>query len=408
MISVRAKFLLICTGFAAKPYLPSIEGLGSFGGEWHHTGLWPQAGVDFSGKRVGIVGTGASGIQVAQEAAREAAHLTVFQRTPNLCLPMQQKNLDKKANQQLKESYQEFFRKRPESFAGFEYDVNPKLTFEVSAEERNACYEKLWDVGGFQFWLGGYADLLSNEAANRTAYTFWRDKVRARIQDPVVAEKLAPTEPPHPFGVKRPALEQWFYDIFNDDHVELVDIKASPIERITPRGIKTRDSEHELDILVMATGFDAVTGGLTNIDIRGTDGTTLKDKWATGVKTYQGLANAGFPNMMFSYGPQAPTAFCNGPTSAEYQGEYMIECLTYLREHGLTRIEATPEAEEAWRNQCLELANATLFPQADSWYMGANIPGKVRELLMYPGGLPLYLQELRESAAKGYEGYVLD
>ncbi len=407
-IEVQAKFLLICTGFAAKPYLPSIEGLESFGGEWHHTGLWPQAGVDFSGKRVGIVGTGASGIQLAQEAAREAAHLTIFQRTPNLCLPMQQKKLDEKDNQHLKESYQKFFRKRPESFAGMEYDVNPKSTFEVSAQERNAYYEELWAVGGFQFWLGGYTDMLNNEAANRTAYNFWRDKVRARIKDPVVAEKLAPTEPPHPFGVKRPALEQWFYDIFNDDHVELVDIKKSPIERITSSGLKTQESEHTLDILVMATGFDAVTGGLTNIDIRGTDGATLKDKWATGVRTYQGLANAGFPNMMFSYGPQAPTAFCNGPTSAEYQGEYMVECLTYLRERGLTRIEATPEAEEAWRNQCFELANSTLFPKADSWYMGANIPGKVRELLMYPGGLPLYLQELRESAAKGYAGYVLD
>jgi cation diffusion facilitator CzcD-associated flavoprotein CzcO len=411
-VTARAKFLLVCTGFAAKPYLPSIEGLDSFRGEWHHTAHWPQTGVDFRGKRVGVVGTGASGIQVAQEAAREAAHLTVFQRTPNLCLPMQQRKLDEKENQHLKESYQEFFGKRPESFAGMEYDVNPKSTHAVSTQERNAFYEELWQFGGFKFWLGSYEDMLSDEAANRAAYDFWRDKVRARIQDPVVAETLAPTEPPHPFGVKRPSLEQWFYDIFNDDHVELVDIKESPIERVTPSGIKTRNGEHELDhkldILVMATGFDAVTGGLTQIDIRGTDGASLKEKWANGVRTYQGLSNAGFPNMMVTYGPQAPTAFCNGPTSAEYQGEYIVECLKYLRERGLTRIEATPEAEEAWRKQCLELADMTLFPQADSWYMGANIPGKVRELLMYPGGLPLYLQELRESAEKGYAGYVLD
>ncbi len=407
-ITARARFLLVCTGFGSKPYLPPLEGLDSFRGVWHHTALWPQAGVDFRGKRVGVVGTGASGIQIAQEAAREASHLTIFQRTPNLCLPMQQKKLDEQANHHLKESYQEFFRKRPESFAGVEYDVNPQSSLAVSAEERNAHYEELWALGGFKFWLGNYQDMLRDEAANRTAYNFWRDKVRARIQDPVVAEKLAPTEPPHPFGVKRPSLEQWYFDIFNDEHVELVDIKASPIERITPDGVKTGEREHELDILVMATGFDAVTGGLTQIDIRGTDGTTLREKWTTGVRTYQGLATAGFPNMLVSYGPQAPTAFCNGPTSAEYQGEYIVECLAYLRERGLTRIEATPEAEEAWRNQCFDLAETTLFPQADSWYMGANIPGKVREMLMYPGGLPLYLQELRESAAKGYAGYVLD
>ena len=407
-ITARARFLLVCTGFGSKPYLPPLEGLDSFRGVWHHTALWPQAGVDFRGKRVGVVGTGASGIQIAQEAAREASHLTIFQRTPNLCLPMQQKKLDEQANHHLKESYQEFFRKRPESFAGVEYDVNPQSSLAVSAEERNAHYEELWALGGFKFWLGNYQDMLRDEAANRTAYNFWRDKVRARIQDPAVAEKLAPTEPPHPFGVKRPSLEQWYFDIFNDDHVELVDIKASPIERITPDGVKTGEREHELDILVMATGFDAVTGGLTQIDIRGTDGASLREKWATGVRTYQGLATAGFPNMLVSYGPQAPTAFCNGPTSAEYQGEYIVECLAYLRERGLTRIEATPEAEEAWRNQCFDLAETTLFPQADSWYMGANIPGKVREMLMYPGGLPLYLQELRESAAKGYEGYVLD
>jgi cyclohexanone monooxygenase len=406
-IELRARFLLVCIGFAAKPYFPPIEGIDSFRGTCHHTALWPQEGLDFHGKRVGIIGTGASGIQVAQEAAREAAHLTIFQRTPNLCLPMNQKRLDAAANQRLRESYPEFFRKRAESFGGFEYDVNPKSALAVSPEERKASYEELWALGGFKFWLGNYSDMLFDDAANLTAYEFWRDKVRARIKNPAVAEKLAPTKPPHPFGVKRPSLEQWFFDIFNEDHVELVDLKESPIQSVTPTGVQTRDREHPLDVLVMATGFDAVTGGLINIDIRGTDGATLREKWKKGVRTYQGLTNAGYPNMMVTYGPQAPTAFCNGPSSAEYQGDFIVECLGYLRTHGLTRIEPTREAEEAWRNQCADLAQATLFPKADSWYMGANIPGKVREMLMYSGGLPMYLKELRDSAAKGYAGYEL-
>jgi cyclohexanone monooxygenase len=208
--------------------------------------------------------------------------------------------------------------------------------------------------------------------------------------------------------VKRPSLEQWYFDIFNENHVDLVDLKESPIEKVTPSGVQTRDREYPLDILVMATGFDAVTGGLINIDLRGTDGGTLREKWTKGVRTYQGLTNAGFPNMMVTYGPQAPTAFCNGPTSAEYQGDFIVGCLEYLRARGLTRIEPTREAEEAWRTQCSDLAQATLFPKADSWYMGANIPGKVREMLMYSGGLPMYLQQLRESAARGYAGYSLE
>ncbi len=406
-VAVRARFLILCTGFAAKPYIPPIPDLDCFRGVWHHTGLWPQQGLDLSGKRVGVIGTGASGIQVAQEAARQAAHLTVFQRTPNLCLPMQQETLDAAANERLRQSYRSSFEKRRDSFAGLEYGFIPKATFDVSREERLARYEELWAAGGFRFWLGNYKDMLSDQRANRAAYDFWRDKVRARIHDPVTAERLAPTEPPHPFGAKRPSLEQWYFDIFDEDHVDLVDLRESAIERVTPNGVKTRDREHELDVLVMATGFDSVTGGLTNIDIRGTDGVTLREKWADGVRTYQGLTNAGYPNVMVTYGPQAPTAFCNGPSSAEYQGDYIVSCLAYLREHGLSRIEATPAAEAEWRCHCQDLADATLFPHADSWYMGANIPGKTRELLMYSGGLPLYLQELRESAAKGYAGYEL-
>ena len=406
-VIVRARYLIVCTGFGSKPYVPPLDGLESFAGECHHTALWPQGGLDFSGKRVGVIGTGASGIQIAQQAARTAAALTVFQRTPNLCLPMQQKQLDEDANRALKKTYPEIFRKRGETFGGVEYEFNPQSALEVSPKERNARYEQLWAEGGFKFWLATYQDIFLDEAANRTAYDFWRDKVRARIDDPVLAEKLAPTEPRHPFGVKRPSLEQWYYEIFNDDHISLADIKESPIDRITATGVKTTDGQYELDILALATGFDAVTGGLTSIDIRGTDGTTLKEKWTNGVRTFQGLASAGFPNLLVSYGPQAPTGFCNGPTSAEYQGDYIADCLQYMRERELTRIEPTAAAEEAWRTLCLELVKPTLFPTADSWYMGANVPGKPREILMYAGGLPMYLQALKASAENGYEGYVL-
>lgn len=277
----------------------------------------------------------------------------------------------------------------------------------MSEEERNAHLEELWETGGFKFWIGNYMDVLREEEANRVVYDFWRDKVRARIKDPTVAEKLAPTEPRHPFGTKRPSLEQWYFDFFDQDNVELIDINATPIERVTPDGVVVDDREIALDVLVLATGFDAVTGGLTRIDIRDSQGITLKEKWADGVRTYQGLASAGYPNLLVSYGPQAPTGFCNGPTSAEVQGDFIVETLEYLRDHGYTRIETTPEAEEAWRKLCQELAATTLFPKADSWYMAANIPGKAREMLMYPGGLPAYREELRDCVKNGYEGYQL-
>ncbi len=406
-ISLLAHYLIICTGFGTIPYIPSLAGLETFAGACHHTGYWPQEGLDFAGQRVGIIGTGASGIQVAQEAAHEARQLTIFQRTPNLCLPMRQQQLDASANQRLRETYADGFAMREQSFSGSDLMFDPRSALAVSPHERNELYEKLWADGGFEFWLSNFQDVLLDAAANRTAYDFWRDKVRARINDPIIAEKLAPTDPPHPFGTKRPSLEQWYFDIFNDDHVSLVDIKASPIAQVTPRGVVTGDHEHELDILVLATGFDAVTGGLTNIDIRGSDGINLAEKWADGVRTYQGLANAGFPNLLASYGPQSPSGFWFGPSSAEIQGEHIIEFLMYMRDHGLSRLEPTREAEEAWRVECLELAKPTLFPQADSWYMGANIPGKKREIQMYPGGVPKYMEALRASAANGYEGYSL-
>jgi cyclohexanone monooxygenase len=402
-----ARYFVLCTGLGSKPYVPDLPGLSDFAGERHHTALWPQQGLDMGGKRVGVIGTGASGVQVAQEAAGVAAHLTVFQRTPNLALPMRQTKLDEDTIRRMKEKYPEIYDRRTKTFAGSDIDFLAKSAFEVSDNERQAIFEGLWETGGFAPWIGGFNDVLVNEEANRAAYKFWREKTRARINDPAVAEILAPTEPIHPYGVKRPSLEQNFYEIFNQHNVSLVDLRTAPIERVTRSGIKTAAGEHDVDILVLATGFDAVTGGLTSIDIRGTQGETLKEKWARGVRAHLGMAVAGFPNLLFVYGPQSPNAFCNGPTCAELQGDWIARLLDHLRQRNCTRVEATVPAEEAWRAQVLALADATLFPRADSWYLGANIPGKPREMLAFAGGLPAYMAKCRESAQRGYEGFAI-
>ena len=402
-----ARYFVLCTGLGSKPYIPDLPGLSDFAGERHHTALWPQQGLDMAGKRVGVLGTGASGVQVAQEAAGEAAHLTVFQRTPNMALPMRQIKLDDDTIRRMKEKYPEIYHRRTKTFAGSDIDFLAKAGFEASDDDRQATFERLWETGGFAPWVGTFNDIFVNEEVNRAAYKFWRDKTRARINDPAVAEMLAPTEPIHPYGVKRPSLEQHFYEIFNQHNVSLVDLRTAPIERVTRNGIKTAAGEHDLDVLVLATGFDAVTGGLTSIDIRGTQGETLKEKWAKGVRAHLGMAVAGFPNLLFVYGPQSPNAFCNGPTCAETQGDWIAQLLDHLRQRNYARVEATVAAEEAWRAQVLELADATLFPRADSWYLGANIPGKRREMLSFAGGLATYMAKCNESAERRYEGFTI-
>jgi cation diffusion facilitator CzcD-associated flavoprotein CzcO len=403
----RARYFVLCTGLGSKPYIPELPGLNDFAGARHHTALWPQQGLDLIGKRVGVIGTGASGVQVAQEAAAVAAHLTVFQRTPNLALPMRQKKLDDDTIRRMKEGYPLAYQKRRTSFGGFDYQFLEKAASEVSDEERQATFERIWEIGGLAPWVGSFNDLFANEQSNRAAYDFWRDKTRARIKDPALAEILAPTEPLHPYGTKRPSLEQNFFDIFNQSNVTLVDLRKTPIERITRSGINTAAGEHDLDILVLATGFDAVTGGLTSIDIRGTGGQTLKEKWAKGVQAHLGMAAAGFPNLLFVYGPHSPNAFANGPTCAELQGDWIAQMLNHLRQRNWARFDATVPAEEAWRAQVLEIADATLFPRADSWYFGANIPGKRREMLAFAGGLSTYMAKCNESAERGYEGFTI-
>lgn len=405
---VRARFLVVNVGFGSKPYLPKIEGMDTFKGECHHTGLWPQQGIDLAGKRVAVIGTGASGVQTAQEAALTAKQLTVFQRTPNLALPMQQRHLNDADNRRMREGYPAAFAARGSTFAGFDYDFLPKNATEVSAQEREAVYEQLWNEGGFRFWLAIFQDTLFVEEANDYAYQFWRKKVLERVKDPKVAEKLAPAKAPHPFGTKRPSLEQWYYEIFNQPNVSLVDLSESPILRLSERGIVTKDGETEFDVIALATGFDAVTGGLTSIDIRDAEGRNFKQVWSDGVRTQLGVATAGFPNLLFGYGPQSPCGFCNGPTSAEYQGDLLVELLSHLRDKGITRIEAEPQAQEEWRKLIAEFWANTLFPRANSWYQGVNIPGKPRESLNFPLGLPTYLAKFKESVDNGYAGFKLN
>jgi cation diffusion facilitator CzcD-associated flavoprotein CzcO len=404
--TVRCTYLVPCLGFAAEPYIPRITGLDRFAGTWHHTGLWPQEGLDFTGQRVAVAGTGASGVQVIQEASRDAAELTVFQRTPNLAIPMGQRKLTPAEQAAIKAELPDRFELRGNTFAGFDFDFDPRNAVDLTPEERTAKYESLWQAGGFRFWLAAFQNTLFDAKSNDYAYAFWRDKVRARINDPALAEKLAPTTPPHPFGVKRPSLEQNYYEVYNQDNVTLVDLSETPIVSVTERGVLTADGvERNFDIIVLATGFDSVSGGLTGMDIRGTDGSLLREKWASGVRTHLGVATAGYPNLLFVYGPQSPSGFCNGPTCAEIQGELVVETLEHLLNNGHRRIEATPEAEEEWTNHVAELVAPSLFGRAKSWYMGANIPGKPIQMLNYPGGLPAYRAKYEESKANNFAGF---
>ncbi len=422
---VDTRFLLLCTGFASKPHVPDLPGLDRFTGPCHHTGRWP-GDLDLAGQRVGVIGTGASGVQVVQEAAPVAASVTVFQRTPVTALPMQQRTFTPAQHDAYKARYPEMFaaRNRP---PGSMHDVvrRGRSALAATEAEREAVFNEAWDEGGFHFWVGTFADVGTDEAAARLAYDFWRERVWARIDDPAVAEILAPVEPPYPFGTKRPSLEQTYYDCFNRPTVDVVDLRATPIDTITPTGIRCARhpgadpsegpgtgtaepelDEYELDVIVLATGFDANTGGLTDIDLVGTDGRTLAQHWVDGVETILGLTVVGFPNLLLLYGPQSPTAFCNGPTCAELQGDWMADLLDHLRDRGLTRIEGTAEASRAWTRHLEEVADAALLGKTDSWYMAANVPGKRRQLLNYPNS-DAYLKTLAECAAAGYDRFVL-
>ena len=405
-----SRFLVVATGFAAKRHFPDWPGLETFKGEMHHSSFWPQDGVDVKGKSVAVIGTGSTGIQIAQETARTPGvkKVTVFQRTPNLALPMAQRKITKEDQDKAKSGYPEFFDYRMTTFAGFGYDFRQVNTMDDTPEEREAFYQKLWDHGGFEFWLATYKDMLFDNEANNEAYRFWQKKQSARIKDPRKKAILTPEVAPHAFGTKRPSLEQDFYDLMNQDHMDVVDIKNNPVVEIVPEGLKLKDGTiHEIDILAMATGFDSVTGGMKSMGLKNIYGETLAQTWSEGTWSYLGMTCNGYPNMFFLYGAQGPTAFSNGPSCVESQGNWIIDAIKKIKDEGIKSVNATKEAEERWRKNVTELSDKTLFPQTDSWYMGANIPGKPREQLNYAGGIPLYEKEIR-SSLKDWDGFEVE
>ena len=401
----KARNVLVATGFGAKPLYPNIPGMETFAGECHHTARWPQDGLDMTGKRVVVIGTGASGVQVVQEAAAVASQVTVFQRTPNLALPMRQRQLGHEDNEAERDGLPERFEARQTAFAGFDFDFTPENASDATPEERRALYEQFWAEGGFPIWLGMYQDLLGDEDANRTFYDFWREKVHERVKDAATAELLAPKQPPHPFGVKRPALEQNYFDVFNQDNVRLIDQNDEPVLEFKPNGVVTKNGLIECDVIALATGFDNNRGGILAIDIQGVDGERLQDKWQNKVDTFMGLSTAGFPNMLFLYGPQSPSGFCNGPTSAEYQGDIVIELLERMRERGATRFESSRESEQEWTEHLDGLFEGSLFTKAKSWYWGANVPGKPAQMLNYCGGLVAYFGKWDEVKGQDFNEY---
>jgi len=397
----RAQFLVAAVGILSARYTPPFEGIDSFKGISYHTSRWPKEKADFTGKRVAVIGTGATAVQLIPIIAKEVGHLTVFQRTPNYCAPLRNGLVSSEAQNRWKATYPEIHKRCRETPAAFMHDFDPRNTLEVPKEERLALYEELWAQPGFKKWLGNFHDIMTNREANEDFAEFVRNKIRARVKDPVVAEKLVPKD--HPFGSKRIPLETEYYEAYNRDNVLLVDIKETPIERITPKGIKTSDKEYEFDVIIYATGFDAVTGALTRIDIRGEDGQSFKDKWANGPRTYLGMQTAGFPNFFIAIN----SAFCNYTVCAESVVDWITDCIRYLREKNFTRIAPTPEAEEAWVEHANQLGTYTLLSDANSWFMGSNIPGKKRAILLYANTAPAYRQKCAEVATQGYEGFIL-
>jgi cation diffusion facilitator CzcD-associated flavoprotein CzcO len=402
---VTATYCVTAVGCLSTANKPQFEGSETFAGESFHTGNWPHEPVDLGGKRVGIIGTGASAIQAIPVLAEQAAHLTVFQRTPQFSLPAGNGPLDPQFVEMWKANYGEWRRRGKQSAGGFPFPASDVTALEVTEEERLAAFENGWDQGGFMFLLGTYGDLLLDERANRTAADFVRSKIDQIVKDPDVAETLKPRD--YPFGTKRLPLDTNYYDTFNRPNVALVDLRRSPLQEITPTGIRTADGDYELDVIVYATGFDAMTGPLLALDIQGRDGQALEERWAHGPKTYLGLGIPGFPNLFTITGPGSPSVLSNMPVSIEQHVEWIGDCIGYMRDNDIEAIEATEEAEAEWTDHVQEAAHLTLYPKAASWYMGANIPGKPRLFLPYVGGVGNYRMKCAEVAANHYEGFRL-
>jgi cyclohexanone monooxygenase len=398
-----AAFCIMATGCLSSPNLPSFKGLDSFAGDRYHTGHWPHQEVDFSGKRVAIIGTGSSAVQSIPIIARQAKQLYIFQRTPNYAVPAHNRPLDADDLKQVKADYPAMRKRAKQTMTGIDFDYSDKKALETAAADRQREYERRWRHGGLWF-LGAYQDLMVDQAANDTAAEFVRGKIRERVNSQAVAELLAPN---NTIGCKRLCVDIGYYETFNRENVTLVDVSTEPIEQITAHGLRARGVDYEVDAIVFATGFDAMTGSLLRIDIRGRNGLTLQTKWQEGPRSYLGVAIAHFPNLFMITGPGSPSVLTNMLPTIEQHVEWIAEALAFMRARGLALIEPSGKAEDDWVGHVAELAGRTLRYSCGSWYLGVNIAGKPRVFMPYIGGFPKYVERCNEIATNGYQGFVL-
>ncbi len=399
---LSARFCIMATGCLSSTNTPDFDGVEDFEGDSYHTGQWPHEGVDFAGKRVGVIGTGSSGIQSIPLIAREALHLTVFQRTPNYSVPAHNAPLDPDKQAHIKENYARYREQSRATPFGLVNPPNESAAMDATPEERRAEYEMRWAEGGLGFMMS-FVDMLVSRESNDTAAEFIRGKIRETVEDPELAEALCPDTV---VGCKRLCVDTDYWETYNRDDVRLVDLRKNPIERLTRRGLRAGGEEYELDAIVFATGFDAMTGALLRIDIRGVGGRTLADKWDAGPVTYLGLMTAGFPNLFTITGPGSPSVLSNMVPSIEQHVDFIGDFLTHMQERGAARVDPEPDAEAAWVAHVNEVGDATLFPTCNSWYLGANIPGKPRVFMPYLGFLA-YCEKCDEVAANDYAGFSL-
>jgi cyclohexanone monooxygenase len=400
---LSARFLVMATGCLSAARMPEFVGMEDFTGRIFHTGRWPKDDVSFAGRRVAVIGTGSSGIQVIPQIAAQADHLTVLQRTANFSIPAWNRTLSFEDQAQFKKEYDVYRARARETRSGILYEYARQGTFEVNETSRHAEYERRWRTGGANF-THCFNDVFVDESANALASEFVRSKIREIVQDPEIAEKLSPRD--HAIGTKRVCVDTDYYATFNSDSVSLLDICKDPMERFTANGIKTKEAEFEFDDIVLATGFDAVTGAILRIDINGVDGRSIGDAWAEGPRSYLGLMVAGFPNLFTVTGPGSPSILTNVVMAIEQHVEWIAGCITEMRSNDQTRIDADPDAQEQWVAHVREIAEATLFTRTASWYMGANIPGKPRVFLPYVGGFQNYSRICDEVVKDNYRGFL--
>ncbi len=405
--TATARFLITAVGPLSAPTLPNLPGLDSFAGESFHTANWPHHPVSFVGKRVAVIGTGATGVQTITEVARTVGHLTVFQRRPNYCAPLGNRAITAAEQEEIKRSYDEIFATCAMSTGAFMHAADPRSALAVSDEERESFFERQYAAPGFAIWMGNFSDVGTNPAANALASDFMRRKIRARINDPVTASKLVPQD--HGFGTRRVPLESGYYEVYNQTNVELVDLNEEAIVSICRTGIETTTGLREFDMIIYATGFDAIRGSFDRIRIEGAEGRLLRDAWADGPSTLLGLQTPGFPNMLTLVGPHNAAGFCNIPRCIEQNVDWVTDLLIHARKQGATRIEATESAAQDWTEHVYAMADLTLFSTTDSWFMGVNqnLPGKKRTFLAYAGGAPRYRKRCDEVAANNYRGFDL-